>query len=125
MEVFRIILDLCECYDLLQVWIPSPPDEPVSGELLKKWLRRGQKKLVIDDETLFVDPHILKGVLDSKVNTCSTAQKLLYFIIVLSKLFAKSGYLIICYIFCFKYCLPIFFLIAYVLKGKTIFKRKP
>lgn len=53
---------------LFQVWIPSAPDEPLLGDQLDEWLQRGHKKLTIDDETLFVEPHILKGVLESKVS---------------------------------------------------------
>ncbi|CAH1638256.1 unnamed protein product [Spodoptera littoralis] len=48
------------------LWLDPAPDEPLSGDLLDKWLRRGTKKTTIDDETHFVDPAILKGVLDSK-----------------------------------------------------------
>ncbi|KAH9629491.1 hypothetical protein HF086_015821 [Spodoptera exigua] len=48
------------------LWLDPAPDEPLSGDLLDKWLRRGPKKTTIDDETHFVDPAILKGVLDSK-----------------------------------------------------------
>ncbi|CAG9786792.1 unnamed protein product [Diatraea saccharalis] len=48
------------------VWLTSEMDEPLSGDLLDEWLRKGPKKLTINDETLFVEPHILKGVLDSK-----------------------------------------------------------
>ncbi|XP_063825629.1 cap-specific mRNA (nucleoside-2'-O-)-methyltransferase 1 [Ostrinia nubilalis] len=48
------------------VWIPSPPDDPLLGDQLEEWLQKGPKKLTIDDETLFVEPHILKGILDSK-----------------------------------------------------------
>lgn len=47
--------------------MPAPPEEPVSRDLLEDWLREGPRKLTIDDETDFVDPHILKGVLESKV----------------------------------------------------------
>lgn len=60
----------------LKVWIPSAPDEPLSGDLLDEWLQRGPKKLTIDDETLFVDPQVLKGVLDSKVFKISKAFEL-------------------------------------------------
>ncbi|KAJ8731295.1 hypothetical protein PYW07_004459 [Mythimna separata] len=48
------------------MWLDPAPDEPPSGDILEKWLRRGPKKTTIDDETHFVDPAILKGVLDSK-----------------------------------------------------------
>lgn len=48
------------------LWLDPAPDEPLSGDLLEQWLRRGAKKTTIDDETHFVDPAILKGVLDSK-----------------------------------------------------------
>ncbi|KAF9822669.1 hypothetical protein SFRURICE_012448 [Spodoptera frugiperda] len=48
------------------LWLDPAPDEPLSGDLLEQWLRRGTKKTTIDDETHFVDPAILKGVLDSK-----------------------------------------------------------
>lgn len=43
------------------------PDEPLSGDQLEEWLKKGSKKLTIDDETDFVEPHILKGVLKAKV----------------------------------------------------------
>lgn len=52
----------------LQLWLDPAPEEPPSGDTLEKWLRRGPKKTTIDDETHFVDPAILKGVLDSKVS---------------------------------------------------------
>ncbi|KAJ8722140.1 hypothetical protein PYW08_004542 [Mythimna loreyi] len=48
------------------LWLDPAPEEPLSGDILEKWLRRGPKKTTIDDETHFVDPTILKGVLDSK-----------------------------------------------------------
>ncbi|RVE50848.1 hypothetical protein evm_004415 [Chilo suppressalis] len=48
------------------VWLSSVIDETLSGDLLDEWLQRGPKKLTISDETSFVDPNILKGVLDSK-----------------------------------------------------------
>ncbi|XP_026734620.1 cap-specific mRNA (nucleoside-2'-O-)-methyltransferase 1 isoform X2 [Trichoplusia ni] len=48
------------------LWLDPASEEPCSGEVLEKWLRRGPKKTTIDDETEFVDPEILKGVLDSK-----------------------------------------------------------
>ncbi|PZC81438.1 hypothetical protein B5X24_HaOG212643 [Helicoverpa armigera] len=48
------------------LWLDRAPDEPLSGDILEQWLRRGPKKLTIDDETEFVDPDILKGVLNSK-----------------------------------------------------------
>lgn len=47
-------------------WLNPSPEEPPSGEILERWLKREPKKLTIDDETHFVDPTILKGVLDSK-----------------------------------------------------------
>ncbi|KAJ0176569.1 hypothetical protein K1T71_007748 [Dendrolimus kikuchii] len=47
-------------------WMPPPPDDPLPGYLLSDWLVRGAKKLTIDDEIDFVEPHILKGVLDAK-----------------------------------------------------------
>uniref|UniRef100_A0A1E1WUV2 Cap-specific mRNA (nucleoside-2'-O-)-methyltransferase 1 n=1 Tax=Pectinophora gossypiella TaxID=13191 RepID=A0A1E1WUV2_PECGO len=48
------------------LWMPPPPDDTLSGDQLDEWLVRGPKKLTIDDETEFVDPQILKGVLESK-----------------------------------------------------------
>lgn len=48
--------------------MPSPPDETLSIDVLENWLKKGPKKLTIDDETDFVDPQILKGVLHSKVS---------------------------------------------------------
>lgn len=47
--------------------MPTPPKDPPLGDQLEEWLERGPKKLTIDDETMFVKPHILKGVLESKV----------------------------------------------------------
>lgn len=47
--------------------MPSPPSEPPSGIILDEWLLKGPKKLTIDDETNFVEPNILRGVLESKV----------------------------------------------------------
>lgn len=51
----------------MQLWLDPAPNEPLTGDLLEKWLQKGPKKLTIDDETEFVDPPILKGVLDAKV----------------------------------------------------------
>ncbi|KAL4709996.1 hypothetical protein ACJJTC_015974 [Scirpophaga incertulas] len=48
------------------IWLDCTHDEPLSGDLLEKWLQKGPKKLTIEDETLFVEPDILKGVLDAK-----------------------------------------------------------
>ncbi|CAG5045967.1 unnamed protein product [Parnassius apollo] len=48
------------------LWMPTPPSETLSGDVLDEWLQRGSKKLTIDDETNFVDQHILQGVLKSK-----------------------------------------------------------
>lgn len=53
------------------MWMPLPPSEPPSGIILNEWLLKGQKKLTIDDETNFVEPNILRGVLESKVNISS------------------------------------------------------
>ncbi|XP_063624160.1 cap-specific mRNA (nucleoside-2'-O-)-methyltransferase 1 [Cydia splendana] len=47
------------------LWMP-PGAEPLSGDLLEEWLRKGPKKLTIEDETEFVDPQILAGVLNAK-----------------------------------------------------------
>ena len=47
--------------------MPPPPEDPLPGYLLSEWLQKGPKKLTIDDEIEFVEPHILKGVLDAKV----------------------------------------------------------
>lgn len=47
--------------------MPPPPEDPPLGDHLEEWLQRGPKKITIEDETLFVEPHILKGVLESKV----------------------------------------------------------
>ncbi|KAG6452827.1 cap-specific mRNA (nucleoside-2'-O-)-methyltransferase 1 isoform X1 [Manduca sexta] len=47
-------------------WMSPPPEETLSGDILDEWLRKGPKKLTIDDEHDFVQPHILKGVLDAK-----------------------------------------------------------
>ncbi|KAI8436864.1 hypothetical protein MSG28_010316 [Choristoneura fumiferana] len=47
------------------LWMP-PGAEPLSGDVLEEWLCRGSKKLTIEDETEFVDPEVLKGVLNAK-----------------------------------------------------------
>lgn len=47
--------------------MPTPPEETLSGDILEKWLKKGPKKLTIDDEIEFVDSQILKGILNSKV----------------------------------------------------------
>ncbi|XP_068633087.1 cap-specific mRNA (nucleoside-2'-O-)-methyltransferase 1 [Battus philenor] len=47
-------------------WMPTPPPEPPSGVVLHEWLEKGSKKLTIDDETNFVEPRILQGILKSK-----------------------------------------------------------
>lgn len=52
--------------------MPGPPEEPPLGDHLEEWLQRGPKKLTIDDETFFVEPQILKGVLESKVKHASS-----------------------------------------------------
>lgn len=43
------------------------PADTLTSDMLDKWLQIGPKKLTIDDETDFVDPPILKGVLEAKV----------------------------------------------------------
>nr|XP_034832384.1 cap-specific mRNA (nucleoside-2'-O-)-methyltransferase 1 isoform X1 [Maniola hyperantus]XP_034832385.1 cap-specific mRNA (nucleoside-2'-O-)-methyltransferase 1 isoform X1 [Maniola hyperantus] len=48
------------------LWMPTPPEETLSGDILEKWLKKGPKKLTIDDEIEFVDSQILKGILNSK-----------------------------------------------------------
>ncbi|CAB3220736.1 unnamed protein product [Arctia plantaginis] len=48
------------------LWLNPAPNEPLTGDVLEKWLKIGPKKLTIDDETEFVDPAILKGVLNAK-----------------------------------------------------------
>ncbi|CAH2262824.1 jg9198 [Pararge aegeria aegeria] len=47
-------------------WMPTPPEETLSGDILEKWLKKGPKKLTIDDESAFVDRQVLKGILNSK-----------------------------------------------------------
>ncbi|XP_072948774.1 cap-specific mRNA (nucleoside-2'-O-)-methyltransferase 1-like [Epargyreus clarus] len=47
-------------------WMPPPPKDTLSVDTLEMWLQKGPKKLIIDDETNFVKPSILKGVLDAK-----------------------------------------------------------
>ncbi|XP_032517656.2 cap-specific mRNA (nucleoside-2'-O-)-methyltransferase 1 [Danaus plexippus] len=47
-------------------WIPSAPEETLYGDILEQWLKKGKKKTIIEDETEFVDPQILKGILNSK-----------------------------------------------------------
>lgn len=47
-------------------WMITPPEDPIPGYLLSDWLVKGPKKLTIDDEVEFVDPYILKGVLEAK-----------------------------------------------------------
>lgn len=48
--------------------MPHPPEDTLDGDDLEKWLKKGPKKLTIDDETDFVDPQILKGIVNSKVS---------------------------------------------------------
>ncbi|XP_013165128.1 PREDICTED: cap-specific mRNA (nucleoside-2'-O-)-methyltransferase 1-like [Papilio xuthus] len=48
------------------LWLPSSPSEPLSGAVLQEWLQIGPKKLTIEDETNFVEPRILQGILKSK-----------------------------------------------------------
>lgn len=48
------------------IWMPHPPEDTLDGDDLEKWLKKGPKKLTIDDETDFVDPQILKGIVNSK-----------------------------------------------------------
>lgn len=45
-----------------------PPKDTLSTDTLEGWLKKGPKKLTIDDEINFVEPSILKGVLDAKVS---------------------------------------------------------
>ncbi|KOB77085.1 S-adenosyl-L-methionine-dependent methyltransferase ftsjd2 [Operophtera brumata] len=47
-------------------WLPTAAEEPPSGDVLDEWLKKGPKKLDIENETSFVDSHILKGVLEAK-----------------------------------------------------------
>ncbi|XP_046965838.1 cap-specific mRNA (nucleoside-2'-O-)-methyltransferase 1 [Vanessa cardui] len=48
------------------VWMPVSSEETLNGDDLEKWLKKGHKKLSIEDETDFVDPQVLKGILNSK-----------------------------------------------------------
>ncbi|XP_050680047.1 cap-specific mRNA (nucleoside-2'-O-)-methyltransferase 1 isoform X1 [Leptidea sinapis] len=49
------------------VWMPSPPEqETLSGDVLDDWLKKGPKKLTIDDEKNFVEPSILEGIIKAK-----------------------------------------------------------
>ncbi|CAK1551141.1 unnamed protein product [Leptosia nina] len=48
------------------IWMPTPPDETLSGDILEEWLVKGPKKLSIDNETDFVDPQILQGIINAK-----------------------------------------------------------
>ncbi|CAF4934339.1 unnamed protein product [Pieris macdunnoughi] len=48
------------------IWLPPPPIETLSGDILEEWLTKGPKKLSIDNETQFVDPNILQGILNAK-----------------------------------------------------------
>ncbi|XP_052741292.1 cap-specific mRNA (nucleoside-2'-O-)-methyltransferase 1 isoform X2 [Bicyclus anynana] len=48
------------------LWMNTPPEETLTADILKKWLRKDTKKLTIDDEYDFVDPQILRGILKSK-----------------------------------------------------------
>uniref|UniRef100_A0A1B0GQI7 Cap-specific mRNA (nucleoside-2'-O-)-methyltransferase 1 n=1 Tax=Phlebotomus papatasi TaxID=29031 RepID=A0A1B0GQI7_PHLPP len=49
-------------------WLHGELDdlEDLDRSRLDEWLVQGPKKLIIDDETLFCDPEILKGVLEAK-----------------------------------------------------------
>nr|XP_053609664.1 cap-specific mRNA (nucleoside-2'-O-)-methyltransferase 1 isoform X2 [Plodia interpunctella] len=47
-------------------WMTQAPADTLTSDMLDKWLLIGPKKLTIDDETDFVDPPILKGVLEAK-----------------------------------------------------------
>lgn len=74
--------------------MPPPPEDPLSGDLLEEWLQKGPKKLTIHDETDFVDPQVLKGVLESKVN--QTIIMLLIFLSISNIIqlgFSKNGVL--------------------------------
>lgn len=50
------------------MWIPAASKEPLSSDVLEEWMKKGPKKLTIHDETKFVDPQILEGVLNAKVS---------------------------------------------------------
>lgn len=52
---------------LIKVWIPTSTEEALSGDILEEWLKKGPKKLSIDNETNFVDPNILQGIINAKV----------------------------------------------------------
>lgn len=54
-----------ECEEKVS-WIPSASLGPLSSDELEDWLKKGPKKLIIDDETNFVAPEILSGVLNAK-----------------------------------------------------------
>lgn len=59
---------------IFQLWIPTAPKEPFTGDVLEEWLQKGPKKLTIEDETDFVDEQILKGVLNAKVLLFNTEE---------------------------------------------------
>lgn len=52
---------------LFQSWIPTASKEPLSTDVLEEWMKKGPKKLTLEDETEFVDSQILKGVINAKV----------------------------------------------------------
>ncbi|XP_059052007.1 cap-specific mRNA (nucleoside-2'-O-)-methyltransferase 1 [Achroia grisella] len=47
-------------------WISPAQNDTLHTDQLQKWLKKGAKKLNIDDETNFVDANVLKGILESK-----------------------------------------------------------
>jgi len=47
-------------------WIPTTKKGVPSLDTMEEWIKTGPKKLSIDDETTFVDPQVLKNVLDCK-----------------------------------------------------------
>ncbi|CAG4971708.1 unnamed protein product [Colias eurytheme] len=48
------------------IWMPTPPEDTLTGDILEEWLKKGPKKLNMEDETEFVDPNILQGIINAK-----------------------------------------------------------
>lgn len=51
----------------IQLWLPPAPEDPPLGDVLEDWLMKGPRKMTVEDETNFIDPQILKGILEAKV----------------------------------------------------------
>lgn len=47
-------------------WLPNNNEFTYDFEQLKRWICLGERKETLDDETLFVEPEILTGILEAK-----------------------------------------------------------